>query len=239
MCIKSGYVYEKRLILKQIELSGTDPVTGVEITASDLLPIQSSHVSAPKPISATSVQGLLGALQSEWDALMLETFTLRQTLETTRQELSQALYQHDAACRVIARLIQERDAARSSLASTQAMLAQLNASGDIASLAKTQAPGGLSQELIQAIVDKNRLLSKNVRYSTTYFPSLIRIFIILTFLCHCSVRIAQFLRIPSQIVTFDPFVSRQTLYCLLHSQASRALTLLSLMSHRIEETTCL
>jgi pre-mRNA-processing factor 19 len=57
----------------------------------------------------------LHTLQNEWDALVLETFALKQQYNSTRQELSHALYQQDAAMRVAARLIRERDAARESV----------------------------------------------------------------------------------------------------------------------------
>ena len=56
----------------------------------------------------------------EWDALMLETATLRESLDSRNKELSTALYQYDAACRVIARLEKERDDARAALAAAPA-----------------------------------------------------------------------------------------------------------------------
>jgi pre-mRNA-processing factor 19 len=66
----------------------------------------------PRPPNFTSVPAILNALQNEWDALVLETFALRQQYNATRQELSHALYQQDAATRVVARLLKERDSAR-------------------------------------------------------------------------------------------------------------------------------
>ncbi|KAK5083629.1 hypothetical protein LTR05_006132 [Lithohypha guttulata] len=112
---KSGNVYEKRLIEAYISENGTEPTTGAPLTTEDLLDIQGAHTVRPRPPELTSIPALLGAFQQEWDALALEVFTLQQNLAQTRQELSTALYQNDAAVRVIARLTQERDTAREAL----------------------------------------------------------------------------------------------------------------------------
>eukprot|EP01065_Artemidia_motanka_P050684 TRINITY_DN8725_c0_g1_i1.p1 TRINITY_DN8725_c0_g1~~TRINITY_DN8725_c0_g1_i1.p1 ORF type:complete len:526 (+),score=158.26 TRINITY_DN8725_c0_g1_i1:57-1580(+) len=117
---KTGHVFERRLIEKHLADSPKCPVTDEPLDTGDLLPIKACSTSKPRPATAQSVPGLLSALQGEWDSLMLETFQLRKQLETTRQELSHSLYQHDAACRVIARLMSERDAARSALAQSKA-----------------------------------------------------------------------------------------------------------------------
>ena len=68
--------------------------------------------AAPRPPAMTSIPSLLHALQNEWDALVLETYALKQQYNSVRQQLSHALYAQDAATRVVARLVKERDSAR-------------------------------------------------------------------------------------------------------------------------------
>lgn len=123
VAVPSGHVYEKRLIEKYIAENGTDPITGGKLELSDLVSVKANPSSAPpRPPNFTSVPAILNALQNEWDALVLETFTLRQQYNATRQELSHALYQQDAATRVVARLLKERDSAREALASVQSSM---------------------------------------------------------------------------------------------------------------------
>lgn len=108
-------MFERRLIEKYIEENGKDPITSDELELDDLLPIKSARVVRPRPPTLTSIPALLSTFQNEWDALALETFKLKQQLSQTRDELANALYQHDAAVRVIARLTKERDEARAAL----------------------------------------------------------------------------------------------------------------------------
>lgn len=109
-----GIIYEKRLIEQYINEHGSEP-NGEAITVDDLLPITSSRIPRPRPPTLTSIPALLATFQNEWDNLALETYNLREQLARTREELATALYQHDAAVRVIARLTRERDEARDSL----------------------------------------------------------------------------------------------------------------------------
>ena len=90
-------------------------MTGEDLAREDLIDLKSSRVVRPRPPTLTSIPSLLSIFQNEWDALALETHTLRQQLTQTRQELSRALYEHDAAVRVITRLSRERDEARDAL----------------------------------------------------------------------------------------------------------------------------
>ncbi|XP_068665081.1 pre-mRNA-processing factor 19-like isoform X2 [Aristolochia californica] len=113
---KSGLLFERRLVERHVADYGKCPVTGEPLTMDDIVAVKTNKAVKPRPLQAASIPGLLGMFQNEWDALMLSNFALEQQLHTARQELSHALYQHDAACRVIARIKKERDEARELLA---------------------------------------------------------------------------------------------------------------------------
>jgi len=81
----------------------------------------------------------------------LESFQVKKQLEATRQELSQSLYQHDAACRVIARLLSERDDARAALSS-------LKAQGQAMDVERG-GPSSITPEIISNMVQLHQSLS--------------------------------------------------------------------------------
>ena len=149
--------------------TGECPVTKTPMTLEDLLPVKSSTTVKPRTTAAASIPGLLSIFHNEWDALMLETHELRVDLHGTRQELSHALYQHDAACRVISRLMKERDEAREALANARAAgpSAAPGKRGPSSDATEVDAEGdgkkqrsGVPPEAIDAMTAKSKELSK-------------------------------------------------------------------------------
>jgi pre-mRNA-processing factor 19 len=109
VCTKTGHIYEKSVITHHINQTGRCPITNIELSLIDIIPLQVSPISKPKPLSSLSVPGLLQSLQEEWNATVLETHTIKKQNDLLKQELSHALYQFDAACRVIAKLVKEKE----------------------------------------------------------------------------------------------------------------------------------
>lgn len=168
----SGAIFERRIIEKYILENGCDPITGKEITADELIEIKTPAIVKPKPPSATSIPAALKTMQDEWDALMLHTFSQRQQLQTARQELSHALYQHDAACRVIARLNKEVAAAREALATLkpQAGISVAPSAAaqqmDVDTVAYTTQPveeTGMTADIIEKLQQKATVLTEERR----------------------------------------------------------------------------
>lgn len=163
----SGSVFERRLIAKYVREHGTDPVNGQPLTEEMLVDLKVAPLAKPRPPSATSIPALLKALQDEWDAVMLHSFSLRQQLQTARQELSHTLYQHDAACRVIARLTKEVTAAREALATLKPQAAgggvgdaaATAASEAAAAAAAEEAASGMTAEVVRRLQEKAALLT--------------------------------------------------------------------------------
>uniref|UniRef100_H2YDK9 Pre-mRNA-processing factor 19 n=1 Tax=Ciona savignyi TaxID=51511 RepID=H2YDK9_CIOSA len=87
----SGCVFEKRLLEKFVFENGTDPTNNQPLSMEQVIEMKTNPIVRPKPPSATSIPAILKSLQDEWDACMLTSFTLRQQLHTTRQDVIQKL----------------------------------------------------------------------------------------------------------------------------------------------------
>ncbi|KAI8647221.1 WD40-repeat-containing domain protein [Parasitella parasitica] len=173
--VKSGRIFEKSLIEKYIAENGRDPTNNEEMTVDDLVDIKSTPETVkPRPPKLSSVPSILSSLQDEWDSVMLESFTLKQQYQQVRQELSHALYQNDAATRVIARLKKERDSAREALANVTAHLGAVAppAAAAAAAAADTTTPvaeepmevdSALPLQIVEKIEKTNAELSANRR----------------------------------------------------------------------------
>lgn len=115
--IKSGHVFEKRLVLAAVASTGKCPVTGQVLSEADVIPLQVNPLQAPRPAprgdnsdaGGASIPGMLNAFQAEWDAQVLRNHNLQRELVETRQQLATALYQYEAASRVIAKQLQEKE----------------------------------------------------------------------------------------------------------------------------------
>ncbi|CAK9295061.1 unnamed protein product [Gordionus sp. m RMFG-2023] len=166
----SGCIFERRIIEKYLSEKEVDPINGEILTSDMLIEVKttsnsSSLIVKPRPPSATSIPALLKSLQDEWDALMLHSFTIRQQLQTTRQELSHALYQHDAACRVIARLNKEVAAAREALATLKPQVQAIPAAISIQNMEEEVSEKGkedlegMTEKVIQKLQDRAAILT--------------------------------------------------------------------------------
>lgn len=147
------------MIEAYISENGTDPVNGEDLTVDDLLDLKQPRSVKPRPPTLTSIPALLSTFQNEWDAIILETYQLKQQLAETRQELSSALYYNDSAQRVIARLQKERDEARDALSRVTVSGSNGASNGDA-----MQVDGqGLSAAVLERIDETQQRLSATRR----------------------------------------------------------------------------
>ncbi|KAH8738805.1 putative guanine nucleotide-binding proteinhypothetical protein [Cryptosporidium ryanae] len=142
---KTGYIFEKRLIHDYIRCNNCCPVTKDKLSLDDLIDIKAENNVRPRVISNTSIPGILDSLRTEWDAVMMEMFQLKSELEQTKMQLSHTLYQHDASCRVIARISRERDNAIKRLAEIQENINTENNSFGVSLSAEKEGNGSETQ----------------------------------------------------------------------------------------------
>ncbi|GAW80734.1 pre-mRNA-processing factor 19 [Plasmodium gonderi] len=157
---KTGYIFEKRLIEKHILNYGICPVSGEVLTLEDLYPLKNEKIVKPRPITASSIPGLLSILQTEWDSIISEMFTLRTHVNDIRNQLSHSLYQYDAATRVIAKLLKEKNNYKEEIDNLKKQILNLKSGNDL-----NEFEIGLSEELLNEMqrIAKDLLINRKKR----------------------------------------------------------------------------
>ena len=104
------HIFERSAIQSHLNNSSFCPVCNQNLNLDDLEELEIVPVeTTPTTLRATSFGSLMTSVQNEWDAIQEELHNLREKLATTQKELALTLYENDAAKRVIARLLAERE----------------------------------------------------------------------------------------------------------------------------------
>ncbi|KAH0787785.1 putative pre-mRNA-processing factor 19 [Histomonas meleagridis] len=103
------HIFEKSAIESYLQHNNTCPVCHQQLSSISLQELEVEPIHPPTgTLRATSFVELLAALQTEYEAALGEMHDLRLKLATAQRELSTALYEKEAAKRVIARLLAEK-----------------------------------------------------------------------------------------------------------------------------------
>ena len=101
-----GHIFDRGDIESHLETSQTCPIDGKPLSIDQLMSLSIGQAEAvPALLRATSFESMISGLRMEWNALQKENHDLRVRLATAQRELAEALYEVDAAKRVIAKLL--------------------------------------------------------------------------------------------------------------------------------------
>ena len=111
ICTKTGYIFDKDLIMYYIENFGNCPITNIPLTKDDFDEIENSEININKPrtIEEMNVNGLLSNLNEQFINIQNEISELKQKIIERKKELSVQCYKYDASINVINQLIKEKE----------------------------------------------------------------------------------------------------------------------------------
>lgn len=104
---KLGAIFERKHLVDYINATGTDPVSGEPLAIDDIIAIAVDPTVPPLP--QTLIPLLLLAFQTQWNATVLEMYSLRRQLADTRKQLSEQLYKNELYKRLCVEAMNRRD----------------------------------------------------------------------------------------------------------------------------------